>query len=280
MYREAERRNAMSEEMYPADKYGGSGPQNYQRYFVPSIGAPVAEDLIQAAALRRGERVLDVACGTGVVTRLAAERVGERGFVAGLDVNPGMLDVARTSTPAGTSIKWHEASAEQMPFSDEAFDVVLCQMGLQFIPDKLAALREMRRVLTAQGRLLLTLPGPIPAPMAAMEQALVRNVSPESGAVAQIVFALHDADELRELASAAGLREVDLRSAVKQLRLPPPADFFWQYVHSTPLSAVVADLGDERRAALERDVCGRWQPFVADGALRLEVRMTTLVARK
>jgi len=270
----------MSEQVYGADKYGGSAPQNYQRYFVPSIGAPVAEDLIRAAALREGERVLDVACGTGVVTRLAAERVGERGFVAGLDVNPGMLEVARASTPAGTSIEWHEASAEQMPLSDEAFDVVLCQMGLQFIPNKLAALREMRRVLAAQGRLLLTLPGPIPAPMAAMEQALARNVSAESGAFAQIVFALHDADELRELASAAGLREVDLRSAVKRLRLPPPAAFFWQYVHSTPLSAVVADLGDERRAALERDVCGRWQPFVEDGALRLEVRMTTLVARK
>jgi len=191
-----------------------------------------------------------------------------------------MLEVARASTPAATSIEWHEASAEQMPFPDESFDVVLCQMGLQFIPNKLAALREMRRVLAAQGRLLLTLPGPIPAPMAAMEQALARNVSAESGAFAQIVFALHDADELRELASAAGLREVDLRSAVKRLRLPPPAAFFWQYVHSTPLSAVVADLGDERRAALERDVCGRWQPFVEDGALRLEVRMTTLVARK
>jgi len=270
----------MSEQMYGADRYGGGAPRNYQRYFVPSIGAPLAGDLIEAAALREGERVLDVACGTGVIARLAAERVGERGLVAGLDVNPGMLAIARASTPEDTSIEWHEASAERMPLPDEAFDVVLCQMGLQFVPDKPAALREMRRVLAPGGRLLLTLPGPIPAPMAAMEQALARSVSPESGSFVQIVFSLHDADEVRELASAAGLRDVEVRSAVKPLRLPPPAAFFWQYLHSTPLGAIVDEIGDERRAALERDVCERWRPFVDDGALRLEVRMTTLAARK
>ena len=77
--------------------YGGTAPENYQRYFVPSIAAPLAEDLVRIAALRPGERVLDVACGTGVVTRLAGERVGEQGAVAGLDVNPGMLAVARSS---------------------------------------------------------------------------------------------------------------------------------------------------------------------------------------
>jgi ubiquinone/menaquinone biosynthesis C-methylase UbiE len=270
----------MSEQTHGADKYGGSGPENYQRYFVPSIGGPVAEDLIEVAALRPGERVLDVACGTGVVARLAAKCVGDSGAVAGLDVNPGMLEVARAVTPVGMSIEWQEASAEQMPLPDEAFDVVVCQMGLQFIPNKLAALREMRRVLAGRGRMLATLPGPTPAPMAAMEQALSQRISPESGAFAQIVFSLHDADELRELASAAGFRDAEVRVARKLLRLPPPADFFWQYVHSTPLAGVVAGIDEKRKAALERDVCDRWQPFVEDGALRLEVPMSTLTARK
>src|SRR5215207_11707155 len=122
------------------EAYGGSAPENYERYFVPVIGAPLATDLVDVAALRPGERVLDVACGTGVVARLAAERVEATGTVAGIDLNPGMLAVARSVTPPGMVIEWHQSSAEAMPLPDEAFDVVLCQLGLQFVPDKLAAL--------------------------------------------------------------------------------------------------------------------------------------------
>ena len=125
--------------------YGGSAPENYQRYFVPAIGGPFAADLIAEAALRSGERVLDVACGTGVVARLAAERVGPGGTVAALDLNPAMLSVARSLPSTGAAIRWYETSAESIPLPDTAFDVVLCQLGLQFVADKSAALREMRR---------------------------------------------------------------------------------------------------------------------------------------
>ena len=157
--------------------YGANPAENYQRFFVPAIGRPVADDLIGVAALQPGQRVLDVACGTGVVTRLAAERVGAAGVVAGLDVNPGMLAVARAETPSGLSIDWHEASVESMPLPDEAFDVVLCQMGLQFVSSKLTALREMRRVLKPGGRALVTVPGPKPPLFAVMTDALARHLS-------------------------------------------------------------------------------------------------------
>ena len=100
----------MSQQHY-GRAFGGNAPENYERFFVPAIGAPVAADLIDIAALRPGERVLDVACGTGVVARLAAERVGTTGTVAGLDINPGMLVVARSVAPSGVAIEWHEASA-------------------------------------------------------------------------------------------------------------------------------------------------------------------------
>jgi len=95
--------------------YSADAAENYERYVVPAIGRPVAEGLLEAAQLRPGERVLDVACGTGVVTRLAAERVLPDGAVAGLDPNPGMLAVARKAAPAGTPIAWHEAPAESIP---------------------------------------------------------------------------------------------------------------------------------------------------------------------
>lgn len=262
------------------ETYGGSAPQNYERYFVPAIGAPVAQDLVEVAALQPGERVLDVACGTGVVTRLAAERVGSTGRVAGSDVNPGMLAVARASAPRDAPITWYETGAEAMPLSDADFDVVLCQMGLQFFSNKPAALREMARVLAPGGRLVLNVPGPTPELLSIMADALGRHVAPPLASFVHVVFSLHDEAELRDLLTAAGFSDVEVRAAPKSLSLPPPEDFLWQYVHSTPLSEPVGKLDEEKRDALERDVCEHWKMAVKNGALELEVRMTTVTARK
>lgn len=263
-----------------SDSYSQNAAENYERYFVPSIGRPVAADLVEAAALREGERVLDVACGTGIVARLAAERVGPRGAVEGLDSNPGMLAVAREAASSGASIAWHEAPAETMPLPDAGFDVVLCGMGLQFLSDRVAGLREMRRVLVPGGRLLANLPGPAPPPLEAMAEVLARHLSPESAAFVHAVFSLHDADEIRSLATDAGFTDVEVRSEPVALRLPPPADFLWQYVHSTPMAAMVAQVDEQRREALERDFSERCRDFVEDDALVGAVRMTTLTARR
>ena len=257
-------------EQYFDTAYSGSPPENYQRYFVPAIGAPLARDLIETAELRPGERVLDVACGTGVVTRLAAAGVGASGSVTGLDLNPGMLAVARSATPAGYAIAWHQADAAATELPGASFDVVLCQMGLQFMPDRAAALREMRRLLTPGGRLILNMPGPTSPPIALMEEALERHVGPEAARFVGAVFSLYDPDEIRTLLEDAGFHKVSVRVGVKVLRLPPPEDFLWQYVHSTPLAGLTAKLDDARRAALEHDVVTKWQEFVNDGALSTE----------
>ncbi len=127
----------------------------YQREMVPASFARWAPDLVDLGAVRPGQRVLDVACGTGVVTRIAAERAGPSGRVAGLDVNADMLAAARAASP-GARIEWYEGSALALPFPDGSFDIVVCQQGLQFFPDRVAGLREMRRVLTAGGRLALS----------------------------------------------------------------------------------------------------------------------------
>jgi len=264
----------------PYSNFSKSPAENYERYFVPAIGGPVAEDLIEAAKLKAGERVLDVACGTGVVTRLAAERVGPSGTVAGLDVTPPMLAVARVSTPPGTSIDWYEASAEAMPLPDGSFDVVLCQMGLQFMSDKVTALREMRRVLDRGGRIYINVPGPKPSLFGIMTEALARHISPQAAGFGDVVFSLHDVADITKLMRDAGFREVDVQAKPKPLRLPAPSDFLWQYVHSTPLVEHVFKAGADQRAALEQEVCKRWQSLVSDGGLPVEVGMTTAAARK
>lgn len=259
--------------------YAANAAENYERYFVPAIGAPLAEDLIDAASLRDGEHVLDIACGTGVVTRLAAERVGKSGSVAGLDVNPGMLAVARANTPSSTKIEWHEASAEKLPLDDGSIDVVLCQMGLQFVPDKPAALREMRRVVKQKGRVLLNLPGPTPPPFVTLANALARHLNPQAGGFVNQVFSLHKTDEITRLIENAGFRDVTVTADTKTLRLPPPDEFLWQYIHSTPLGALAANMEDSHRDALERDVVAEWQPHVKNGALVLEARVSIAIAR-
>jgi ubiquinone/menaquinone biosynthesis C-methylase UbiE len=260
--------------------YGGTAPENYERYFVPTIGTRFATELLDAAALQPGERVLDVACGTGVVTRLAAGIVGPDVAVAGLDVNPGMLGVARSVTPARTNIEWHEASAESMPLPDESFDIVVCSLGLQFLPDKTAALQEMQRVLVPGGRLAIGTVGPTPPVFAILEQALARHVKPEVAAFIRQVFSLHDTHELHDLMVAAGFREVQVKPKTLKLTLPAPAEFLWQYVHSTPLAGAVGQIDDEGRAALERDVAAGWQTFVQDGALVAELNIVVSTSRK
>ena len=261
------------------ETYRGGAPENYERYFVPAIGAQLAADLVELAALSPGERVLDVACGTGAVAWLAADRLGPAGTVVGVDVNPGMLAVARTTDP-GATIEWHEATAETLPLADERFDVVLCQLGLQFISDKQMALREMWRVLVSCGRVLINVCGPTPPLFTVLEEALDRHLGPAAAEFVRTVFSLDDADELRDLVSDVGFEAASTSSAVRTLRLPPPREFLWQYVHSTPLAAAAARLDEQGRRLLERDVVAGWQPYVENGGVVLEVAITVATAQK
>lgn len=267
----------MSEATYDAT-FAKKAAESYERHFVPAIGRPIAAELIEAADLQPGERVLDVACGTGIVTRLAAERVGRTGSVAGLDPNPAMLAVAREAVPAGLPIDWHHAPAEKIPLEDERFDAVLCGMGLQFFSDRDAGLREMHRVLEPGGRLVANVPGPTPPPLQAMADGLRRHVSPESAGFVDAVFSLHDADELRDLAEEAGFSRVEVKSGETTLELGAPEAFLWNYVNSTPVAAAVAKLDAEGRAALEREFVQACAPFLTDGVLQGQVRMTMVSA--
>lgn len=255
--------------------------RNYERWFVPSIGAPVAEDLVRSAALRAGERVLDVACGTGVVARLAADKVTPGGTVTGLDPNPAMLSVARAAAPPGTALDWVRAPAEAIPFPDGSFDVALCGMGLQFFGDRVAGLREIRRVLEDGGRLVASLPGPEPLPFELMSRSFAQWLGPEAVSFVDAVFSLHDAGEIRELASGAGFTGIEVGKSELALGPAPPAELLWRYVESTPLAAAVAGADEELRRALERDFVSRCEPLTegTGGALAGAVRMTTLIAR-
>ena len=260
------------------DTYRGNPAENYEKYFVPAIGAPHATELMEIAAVQSGERVLDVACGTGVVTRLAADNAGPENVV-GLDVNPAMLAVARNAS-SGSPIQWHEGSAEAMPFDGASFDVVLCQLGLQFMKDKTAALREMKRVLSpGTGRAIVSVAGSAPEPFEIMEEEMNRHLGETIGAFVGTVFSLDDTEELASLFRRAKFRDVKARMMVVDVVLPGPAEFLWQYVHSTPLAGIVSQADETQKAELERAVSEKWEPFVKDGSTHVRINPIVAEAR-
>jgi ubiquinone/menaquinone biosynthesis C-methylase UbiE len=144
-----------------------------------------------------------------VVARLAAERVGPGGRVVGLDLNPGMLQVAAGLAVRGAPTRWVQADAGHLPFGDRSFEVVCCQLGLQYVPDRAAALAEMARVLAPGGRLAAMVwrsiehsPG-----FALLAEALDRHVGPAAGATMRAPFGLGDEETLRGQVAGAGFQE-------------------------------------------------------------------------
>lgn len=178
--------------------------RSYQELLVPAIFEDCANRVLEAAEPVPGDRVLDVACGTGVLARAAADRVGPEGEVVGLDMNPGMLAVAEDLAP---DLKWRQGTAEEIPFRDQSFDVVTCQLSLMLFEDEQAAIAEMRRVLKSDGRLVLTVFDSVDQiPVYERMIDIYDAVSDED--VAEFLrapFSLSDTDDLRTLFSACGV---------------------------------------------------------------------------
>lgn len=258
--------------------FGDNAAENYEKYFVPVIGRPFALDLVNEAGLRPGERVLDVACGTGTIARLAAERVAPGGSVSALDVNAAMLSVAR-SLSSGTPIKWYETAAESVPLPDHSFDVVFCGIGLQFFADKAAALREMHRVLKPGGRLYLSTPMPN-AFFDVLDRAIARHVSEDASAFVHAVFSLNDPREMEDLLTEAAFTAVTTRPNHRTVQLPSARDFMWQYIYCTPLMALLPQSGNAQTEALERDVVAGWEPWASGDGMRYEQSVLVSAARR
>jgi len=190
----------------------GSGPESYERHNVIAF-MDTSRDLVAAAALRTGERVLDVACGTGVLARLAAKAVGPTGKVAGADLNEGMLTMARNKAEREElSIEWHTCDAAALSIPDRSFDVALCQWGLEFFSDRSRGLREVARVLVPGGRLVLRVWRALDRQpfYVALLDALERHLGPRAGAPIRAAFTLSDRKELRTLVTDAGFLSCSL----------------------------------------------------------------------
>lgn len=220
----------------------------YERIAARYILGPWVPSLVDAVDLAPGERVLDVACGTGVVARIAAQRVGSRGRVTGVDLNAGMISVARSLQVAdGAPIEWLEGSALALPLPDANVDAVLCQQGLQFFPDKALALREMRRVVRRGGRLGLSVWSGIGFYNGTVGEALARFIGEDTAARFYASRKVPGKQELERLAMAAGWSEVEVRASQLNIHLPGLDRFVLDHLAGTPVAAAMASANAEAR---------------------------------
>ena len=252
--------------------------ERYERH-VARFMLAFADAIIDAGAPTIGDAVLDVACGTGFVTRRLIDRVGATGRVVGADLNGAMVQAAAGYCPPG--IEWVTAPADAMPFADGEFDLVLCQQGVQFFPDALAGLREIRRVLRAGGRLAATVWAPMSENPFLEAQALAIRSEAGREATASFWKAIPpDGDRLlADAASDAGFTSVDVRRVSSVAELPPATEYVPDALSATPWGPLFAALADDARQRVVATAAGHLAAYTnADGTLSVPFTSHVLVA--
>ena len=251
----------------------------YERYLVPAIFASSAERLVERVALEPDERVLDVGCGTGIVARTAVGRVGTGGYVAGVDLNEGMLAVAR---PAAPEVDWRVGDAAALPFEDGRFDAVLCQQALQFMPDPVAALREMRRVMIPDGRTAIVVCRSLArnAGYEALAAAIERHTSAEVGAGARSPFRPWGVAELRAVMADAGFADVHVSIDLAWVRYPSAEEFLRWEVASSPLEQVFLSMTRATLGEALADVARTVGPYADDDGILVPLETFVALGRR
>jgi ubiquinone/menaquinone biosynthesis C-methylase UbiE len=254
-------------------------PEMYEQNLVGPLFRLWVEPTLDAVGLGPGERVLDVACGTGVVARLARERVGSRGKVVGIDLSPAMLAVARA---VGPGVDWREGDVAALPLEDgERFDVVICQQGLQFFSDRLAALREMHRALGAGGRVAVSTWRPdeeIPLCID-LRRVAERHVGP----IVDRRHTLGESGPLEALLEEAGFRDVRSTILSRTTRFPDGSVFARMNAMAlVGMSEAGPTISEEERGRLVtnivRDCADVMRRYSDDSGLAFELRTNLVTA--
>jgi SAM-dependent methyltransferase len=249
----------------------------YEERFVPALFGQWAPLLVEEAGVDRGHRVLDVACGTGIVARTAADRVGPTGSVVGLDFNEAMLVVAKRVRP---DLEWRQGDAAELPFKKGSFDVALCQMALMFFPDRARALAEMARVMRADGVVAICVPAGLEDQPAygPLDAAVGELAGPEAHALMTTYWSCGDLGYLRGLFASAGLTVTSTRTHVGMVKYPSIDDAVTTELEATPLGERIAAETYDSLRQRARDLLQHYA--AGDGSVRIPLAGHLVGARR
>lgn len=258
----------------------GNGFEIYERVFVPAMMAQWAPKAKALAKPKPNERVLDVACGTGVQARLVARSVGPRGLVVGLDLEPEALEVARKvkiDSSGGAPIVWSEGDAGAIPFVNDAFDIVFCEFGLMSFPDRVFALKEMRRVLKPDGRLTIAVWGSISKSpgQTVMKESWERHFGADGASLFNRQHALSEPKTVLSLLSEAGFRDASIETVMGSVHLPSPEHLARSYGAMRELQA-----DEETRNRVIDEVSSALRSYVGAGGLEYPIEAILASAKK
>jgi len=245
----------------------------YEERFVPALFAHWVDAVLDAAEVRAGQDVLDVACGTGIVARHAAERVGATGQVTGLDLNQAMLAVASRLRP---DLTWQQGDASALPFDNDSFDAVTCQSAAMFFPDPVGALHEMGRVCRPGGMVAVQVfdlreDQPAYGPWIAM---VARHAGEDALRMLGTYWVHGDRDLMRERCTAAGLRVIAVHDHERPASFPSVEAMVLTEVNATPLAE---RLTQAELDAIITDSYAVYEPFRIEGEEQLTIPLTGYV---
>jgi ubiquinone/menaquinone biosynthesis C-methylase UbiE len=243
----------------------GNAAEFYDQLPARYLLGPWSAGLVDAANLSGSERVLDLACGTGVVTREVASRLGPTGHVTGLDLNAGMLEVAKSYDNGGSGgFTWVQASALETELPKSSFDVVVCQQGFQFFPDQGKALTETHRILKDGGRLCFSIWAESGPYNDAVAEAVAAHIDEETANRFKQSRDVPSPEQLRSMFEAAGFQSISIERVEMRNRLPNIAEFIASHLLGVPIADKVRELSDAARKDLGADAARRLSSY-ADG---------------
>ena len=260
----------------------GTIPENYDRHLGPLLFHDMADEMAARLDVPAGARVLETACGTGIVTRRLLHRLGEGGHLVATDLNAPMLAHAAAHLPASDRLQWREADATSLPFDDRAFDALVCQFGWMFFPDKAAGARAAFRVLRPGARLLLSVWDRLDDnPVLRITHETVATFFPSSPPQFYTVpVNLHDPAVVERLLQDAGFEEIRWQRVDRVGTSPSAREAVIGLIEGNPIYQDIMDRRAEALADIEAAIAARLRAALGDEPVRAPLRAVFFSARR